>query len=183
MGSALVGPFLSDNGLTLTQIALVEGGLSSVAALGGAALGAWLSFRFGRRQALLVGGIAQTLSLALYVAASFGIGGFPLLVAANVTEHVLGGAATVAVFALMMDASEKRYAGSDYTLMACAIVFAQGASGLTAGVIGDVFGYTALFGSALVLSAVGCAVLIVALDRGWGPTGLHEVISVESRTH
>lgn len=183
MGSALVGPFLSDNGLTLTQIALVEGGLSSVAALGGAALGAWLSFRFGRRQALLVGGIAQTLSLALYVVASFGLGGFPLLVAANVTEHVLGGAATVAVFALMMDASEKRYAGSDYTLMACAIVFAQGASGLAAGVIGDVFGYTALFGSALVLSAVGCAVLIVALDRGWGPTGLHEVISVESRTH
>ncbi|MGB6051919.1 MAG: MFS transporter [Rhodococcus sp. (in: high G+C Gram-positive bacteria)] len=177
MGSALVGPFLSDSGLTLGQIALVEGGVSSVAALGGAALGAWLSFRYGRRNALLVGGVSQTLSLGLYVAASMGIGGFPLLVTANITEHVLGGAATVAVFALMMDASEKRFAGSDYTLIACAVVFAQGAAGLAAGVVGDLFGYTAMFGSALVLSGIGCAALIVALDRGVGPSGLREVIT------
>ena len=177
MGSALVRPFLSDSGLTLGQIALVEGGVSSVAALGGAALGAWLSFRYGRRNALLVGGVSQTLSLGLYVAASMGIGGFPLLVTANITEHVLGGAATVAVFALMMDASEKRFAGSDYTLIACAVVFAQGAAGLAAGVVGDLFGYTAMFGSALVLSGIGCAALIVALDRGVGPSGLREVIA------
>ncbi|MEK8071471.1 MFS transporter [Rhodococcoides navarretei] len=176
MGSALVGPFLSDSGLSLPQIALVEGGLSSVAALGGAALGAWLSFRHGRRRALLVGGVSQTLSLALYVVASLGIGGFPLLVTANITEHVLGGAATVAVFALMMDASEKRFAGSDYTLMACAIVFAQGAAGIAAGVVGDLLGYTAMFGSALVLSGIGCALLLVALDRGWGPEGLRQVV-------
>ncbi|MGV8873566.1 MAG: MFS transporter [Rhodococcus sp. (in: high G+C Gram-positive bacteria)] len=176
MGSALVGPFLSDSGLSLPQIALVEGGLSSVAALGGAALGAWLSFRHGRRRALLIGGVSQTLSLALYVVASLGIGGFPLLVTANITEHVLGGAATVAVFALMMDASEKRFAGSDYTLMACAVVFAQGAAGIAAGVVGDLFGYTAMFGSALVLSGIGCAVLLFALDRGWGPEGLRQVV-------
>ncbi|MCJ0893867.1 MFS transporter [Rhodococcus sp. ARC_M5] len=176
MGSALVGPFLSDSGLSLPQIALVEGGLSSVAALGGAALGAWLSFRHGRRRALLVGGVSQTLSLALYVVASLGIGGFPLLVTANITEHVLGGAATVAVFALMMDASEKRFAGSDYTLMACAIVFAQGAAGIAAGVVGDLLGYTAMFGSALVLSGIGCALLLVAMDRGWGPEGLRQVV-------
>ncbi|MDZ7933146.1 MAG: MFS transporter [Rhodococcus sp. (in: high G+C Gram-positive bacteria)] len=176
MGSALVGPFLSDSGLSLPQIALVEGGLSSVAAVGGAALGAWLAFRHGRRRALLVGGVSQTLSLGLYVVASLGVGGFPLLVTANITEHVLGGAATVAVFALMMDASEKRFAGSDYTLMACAIVFAQGAAGIAAGVVGDLFGYTAMFGSALVLSGIGCALLLVALDRGWGPEGLRQVI-------
>lgn len=177
MGSALVGPFLSDSGLTLGQIALVEGGVSSVAALGGAALGAWMSFHYGRRNALLMGGISQTVSLGLYVVASFGVGGFPLLLTANITEHVLGGAATVAVFALMMDASEKRFAGSDYTLMACAIVFAQGAAGLAAGVVGDLFGYTAMFGSALVLSGIGCAALIVALDRGAGPKELRTVLA------
>lgn len=176
MGSALVGPFLSDSGLSLPQIALVEGGLSSVAALGGAALGAWMTFRHGRRRALLIGGVSQTMSLALYVIASLGIGGFPLLITANITEHVLGGAATVAVFALMMDASEKRFAGSDYTLMACAVVFAQGAAGIAAGVVGDLFGYTAMFGSALVLSGIGCAALLVALDRGWGPEGLRQVV-------
>lgn len=177
MGSALVGPFMSDSGLTLGQIALVDGGLSSVAALVGAALGAWLSYRFGRRHALLVGGVAQTLSLGLYIVASLGIGGFSLVVTASVAEHVLGGAATVAIFALMMDAADKRFAGSDYTLVACAVVFAQGIAGLAAGIVGDMFGFTALFCVALVLSGIGCAVLLIALDRGVGPSGLKEVVA------
>ena len=38
MGSALVGPFMSDIGLSLGQIALIEGALSSAGALAGAAL-------------------------------------------------------------------------------------------------------------------------------------------------
>lgn len=180
MGSALVGPFMSDSGLTLGQIALVDGGLSSVAALVGAGLGAWLSYRFGRRRALLVGGVAQTLSLGLYIVASLGIGGFPLVVTASIAEHVLGGAATVAIFALMMDAADKRFAGSDYTLVACAVVFAQGIAGLAAGLVGDMFGFTALFCVALVLSGIGCAVLLIALDRGIGPSGLKAVIAART---
>lgn len=176
MGSALVGPFMSDSGLSLGQIALVDGGLSSVAALVGAGLGALLSFRYGRRHALLFGGIAQTVSLVLYVIASLGIGGFPLIVTASIAEHVLGGAATVAVFALMMDAAEKRFAGSDYTLVACAVVVAQGAAGVTAGVVGDLFGFTVMFVVATVLSGAGCAVLLLALDRGVGPSGLKAVV-------
>lgn len=181
MGSALVGPFMSDSGLSLGQIAFIDGGLSSVAALGGAGLGAWLSFRYGRRRALLIGGVTQTLSLGFYVLASTGVGGFPLLVIAAIAEHVLGGAATVAVFALMMDAAEKRFAGSDYTLVACAVVVAQGAAGLTAGIVGDLFGFTVMFVVAMVLSGIGCALLLAALDRGVGPIGLKEVVSQRQR--
>lgn len=176
MGSALVGPFMSDRGLSLGQIALVDGALSSVAALGGAALGAGLSFRYGRRKALLVGGVAQSASLVLYVVASVGAGGFALVVAASIAEHVLGGAATVAVFALMMDAAEKRFAGSDYTLVACAVVVAQGAAGLAAAIVGDLFGFTVMFSVATVLSGIGCAVLVMALDRGVGPSGIRETV-------
>ncbi|UPW03742.1 MFS transporter [Rhodococcus pyridinivorans] len=175
MGSAMVGPFMSDSGLTLGQIALVKGVLSSAGALGGAALGGWLCFRRGRRQALLIGGVTQTASLALYVVASLGYGGFGLIVSASLAEHVLGGAATVAVFTLMMDAADRDHAGSDYTLLACAIVVVQGIAGFTAGVVGDVFGYPALFGTSLVLSGIGCAVLLLALDRGIGPSGVHGV--------
>lgn len=175
MGSAMVGPFMSDSGLTLGQIALVKGVLSSVGALAGAAAGGWLCFRRGRRSALLIGGITQTVSLALYVLASVGIGGFGLIVTASMAEHILGGAATVAVFTLMMDASEADHAGSDYTLLACAIVTVQGLAGFTAGAVGDFFGYPALFGSSLVLSGFGCAALILAIDRGKGPDSLHAV--------
>ena len=175
MGSAMVGPFMSDAGLTLGQIALVKGALSSAGALAGAALGGWLCFRFGRRRALLIGGVTQTASLVLYLLASLGIGGFALIVTASLAEHILGGAATVAVFTLMMDASDRDHAGSDYTLLACAVVTVQGIAGFAAGTVGELLGYPALFGSSLVLSGLGCAVLIIATDRGKGPIGVHEV--------
>jgi MFS family permease len=174
MGSALVGPFLSDLGLSLGQIALLEGGVASGSALAGAALGAGYATRFGRRRALLVAGITQTLALGFYVAAALDIGGLALVVTASVSEHVFGGAATVVLFALMMDASERVYAGTDYTLLACAVVFSQGIAGLAAGVVGQAFGYAAMFGTGLLLSGLGCALLLWALKKGIGPVQLSE---------
>lgn len=182
MGSALVGPFMSDIGLSLGQIALVEGALSSAGALAGAALGGWLAFRYGRRQALLFGGVTQTLSLALYLVAASGVGGFWLVVSASLAEHILGGAATVAVFTLMMDACEKGHEGSDYTLFACAVVGVQGAAGFAAGVVGDLFGFPTLFATALVLSGIGVVVMIRALDRGMGPSTIRALARRASRS-
>ncbi|HLS78982.1 MAG TPA: MFS transporter [Nocardia sp.] len=182
MGSAMVGPWMSDSGLSLGQIAMVKGVLSSVGALAGAAVGGWLCFRHGRRQALLIGGVTQTASLALYLVAALGVGGFGLIVSASLAEHILGGAATVAVFALMMDASDPDHAGSDYTLLACAVVTVQGLAGFAAGVTGDLLGYPALFGTSLVLSGIGCAALILAIDRGKGPSGVRAVWPRPSRS-
>ena len=51
--------------------------------------------------------------------------------AGTVAEHLLGGMATVALFTLMMDASDPEHAGTDYTLLACAIVFAMGLANFT----------------------------------------------------
>ncbi|WP_238420145.1 MFS transporter [Gordonia sp. 'Campus'] len=181
MASALVGPFMSDIGLTLGQIALIEGALSSVGALGGAALGGWLAYTYGRRHALLVGGVTQTLSLGLYLVASLGVGGFWLVVTASLAEHILGGAATVAVFTLMMDACQKDHEGSDYTLFACAVVGVQGAAGFAAGVVGDLFGFPAVFATGLVLSGLGCLVMIRALDRGMGPEPIRALRRVGAR--
>ncbi|VFA81295.1 muropeptide transporter [Gordonia paraffinivorans] len=181
MGSALVGPFMSDIGLSLGQIALIEGALSSAGALAGAALGGWLAFRFGRRSALLFGGVTQTLSLAFYLVAALGAGGFWIVVTASLAEHVLGGAATVAVFTLMMDACEKGHEGSDYTLYACAVVGVQGAAGFSAGIIGDLFGFPTLFGTSLILSGIGVVMMIAALDRGMGPAPVRALARTGSR--
>ncbi|TWS26262.1 MFS transporter [Tsukamurella sputi] len=172
MVSSIAGPFLHDTGLALKEIALVSGALSSAGALLGSALGGWWAFRHGRRSALLAGGIAQTVTIALYIVAALGVGGFPMVVAANLTEHVFGGAATVALFTLMMDASERDHAGADYTVLACAVVAAQGAAGLAGGVSGDLLGYATTFAIGMVLSGIGCAVLIRALDAGTGPRSL-----------
>lgn len=175
MGAALVGPFMKDVGLSLAQIAWLKGTLASASALLGAAAGGWLAFTAGRRTALLIGGLSQTLSLVLYALAAMGIGSHGLIASACIAEHVLGGAATVALFTLMMDAADLEYASTDYTLLACATVLAQGAATLTAGAVAQWFGYAPMFMASVLLSAGGCLLLVTALDRGHGPVKLRAV--------
>lgn len=175
MGAAMVGPFMHDAGMSKEQIAWIKGTLGSVTALTGAGLGALYAWRAGRRSALLYCGLAQTASLIPYALAAAGIGGHGMIVAACVAEHVLGSMATVALFTLMMDASDPAHAGTDYTLLACALVLAQGAASILAGVVADAGGYTLLFALGLGVSGLGCLALVRALDRGFGPLRLNAV--------
>ena len=85
--------------------------------------------------------------------------------AGNIAEHLLGGMATVALFTLMMDASDPEHAGTDYTLLACAIVFAMGLANFTGAVIADASGYAPASSTGFVLSGAGCLVLVRSLDR------------------
>lgn len=177
MGSALVGPYLRDAGMSVERIALLKGTVASVTVLLGAAVGAWLVRRAGRRRALVVGGVVQAAAMALLLASTWdhAPGGGVLLVAACVGEAVVGGLATVALFTVMMDACDPAHAGTDYTLLACAVVVAQGLAALLGGAVGDLAGYRALFGCALALAVVGPAAVVRALDRGAGPPRLRPV--------
>ena len=175
MASSLVGPFMHDAGLTKQEIAVVKGTIGSVMGLAGAALGGFLAWRFGRRFALIVCGLLQTLSLLAYLACALDPGNKSLIYAASTAEHLLGGMATVALFTLMMDASDPDHAGTDYTLLACAVVLGGGLAGVAAGFIGDAFGYAGAFGLSFLLSGIGCIALILALDRGRGPQRLSAV--------
>jgi MFS family permease len=175
MVATLVGPFLRDQGVSKELIALMKGTVGSVASLAGAALGGWYAFRAGRRRALLVCGLLQTASLLCYVAAAFGIGGIAMLWAGNVAEHLLGGMATVALFTLMMDASDPGHASTDYTLLACAVVFAMGLANFAGASIADAFGYGPAFVAGVLLSGSGCLALVRAIDVRRGPARLQPV--------
>ena len=175
MVAALVGPFMRDAGLSKEMIALMKGTVGSVASLGGAALGGWYAFRAGRRRALLICGLLQTASLLFYIAAAHGYGGLASFWAGSVAEHLFGGMATVALFTLMMDASDPEHAGTDYTLLACAIVFAMGFANFTGAVIADAVGYASTFVAGFVLSGVGCLVLVRSVDARRGPERLQPV--------
>lgn len=175
MASSLAGPFMHDAQLRKEEIALVKGTIGSLMGLAGAALGGWMAWRLGRRAALIAGGVLQTLSLLLYPACAFEPDHRALLYTASTLEHLFGGMATVALFSLMMDAADPDHAGTDYTLLACAVVFATGLSGVFAGLVGDALGYGAAFGLSFVLSALGCAVLVWTLDAGYGPSRLSAV--------
>jgi MFS family permease len=175
MVASLIGPFMRDAGLSKEMIALMKGTVGSLASLAGAALGGWFAFQAGRRSALLVCGLLQTASLLFYVAAAHGIGGIAMFWAGNVAEHLFGSMATVALFTLMMDASDPEHAGTDYTLLACAIVVAMGLANFTGASIADAVGYAPTFVAGFVLSGVGCLVLVSSLDRRRGPGRLQPV--------
>ncbi len=166
--SALITPFLIDQGLGKETIALMKGTVGSATSLGGAALGGALMLRWGRRQALLFSGLAQSAGFALYIAAALGHGGaeaLPLLWAATVLEGLVGTMATVALFALMMDAASPEHAGTDYSWLSSVVVVVSGLGNLVAGVLGDHLGYAATFGLGAVLSALGCVFLVRWLDH------------------
>jgi predicted MFS family arabinose efflux permease len=175
MVASLVGPLMHDSGLSKETIALIKGTVGSTASLAGAALGGWYAFRAGRRRALLVCGLLQSASLLLYVAAAFAIGGIAMFWAGNVVEHLSGGMATVALFTLMMDASDPEHASTDYTLFACAIVFAMGLANFTSAALADALGYAPTFIAGCVLSFAGCLVLVRSLDAQRGPSRLQPV--------
>jgi MFS family permease len=181
MGSAFVGPYLRDTGLTLSEIALLKGTVASAVVIAGAAVGGWLVWRLGRRTAIAVGGALQVAAMGCFLLAALGVGGLPMVVVACVTEAGFGGVANVVVFTLMMDASDEQHAGTDYSLLACALVGAQGLAAVAGGAVGDLFGWPALFGTAFAVSAAGCLVLLVALERGAGPARLQEQLRARRR--
>jgi PAT family beta-lactamase induction signal transducer AmpG len=165
MVSNLITPFVSDQGASKETIALMKGAVGSGASLLGAALGGALMMRVTRRTAMLWTGLGQSLTFGFYLAAALGWGGMPLLWWATVAEGVVGTMATVALFALMMDASDPAHAGTDFTLLASVVVGVGSLGGIVGGVIGDALGYAWAFGIGAVLSALGCVAMVRWLDR------------------
>lgn len=174
MISKLLGPFVIDQGVPLATIGLMKGIVGSGASLVGALLGGWFVFRVARRSALLYSGLGQSACFVLYVIAAFGAGGIDLLWTATVLEGVIGTMATVALFTLMMDASDPEHAGTDYTLLACVVVLVDSAGNFTAASIADAFDYAVAFSMGLALAVAGCLALVFSLDRKPAPHRIAE---------
>ena len=165
MVSALLGPFLSDQGLSKETIALMKGTVGSATSLLGAVIGGWLAFNAGRRTAVLVSGVAQAASFTLYIAAAMGFGGMNLLWAATVCEGVIGTMATVALFTLMMDASDPDHAGTDYTLLASIVVLMNAAGSFSGAALADAAGYVPAFSVGTACALLGTLAVVFILDR------------------
>ena len=165
MVSSLITPFVSDQGVDKATIAFMKGALGSGTSLVGAVMGGWLLWRVGRRHALWFSGLAQALAFGLYLAVAWRWAHTDLLWVATVAEGLTSSMASVALFALMMDAADPDHAGTDYTLLA-SIVNVVGSLGSMAGAaLGDAWGYGWAMGVGTVLSVVGVGVLVVGLDR------------------
>ncbi len=165
MVGSLVMPFMADLKVPKDTIALIKGVVGSGTSLLGAALGGWFMWRWGRRAALWWTGLVQALSFGLYVGVAAGWGDLGWLWAVTVLEGLAGTMATVALFALMMDACEPEHAGTDFTLLASVNVMVSGLASLMAGVLGDALGYTGTFALGMGLALLGVWVLVSWVDR------------------
>jgi MFS family permease len=171
----LHGPFLIDQGMDKEGIALMKGTVGSATSLFGALLGGWLAYSAGRRTALFVSGIAQAASYTLYIAAALGMGGISLLWVATIFEGVIGTMATVALFTLMMDASDPEHAGTDYTLFASLVVVMNPIGNISGAAIADAVGYARAFTLGSLLAFLGTLLVVWLLDRKPVPARIEQV--------
>ena len=165
MVATLLGPFLIDQGLDKESIAFMKGTIGSGTSLFGAVVGGWLAFSTGRRTAVLVAGVAQAASYTLYIAAALGFGGVSLLWVATVCEGVIGTMATVALFTLMMDASDPEHAGTDYTLFASLVVLMGAIGNFSGAAVADATNYATAFTVGTIVALIGTVAVVWILDR------------------
>lgn len=175
MVATLLGPFLLDQGMDKEGIALMKGTVGSATSLFGAFIGGWLAFSAGRRTAVLTSGLAQAASYTLYIVAALGMGGVTLLWVATILEGVIGTMATVALFTLMMDASDPEHAGTDYTLFASLVVLVGPIGNFSGAAVADAFGYAPAFTTGSILALLGTLIVVRMLDDKAVPARIEEV--------
>lgn len=156
LASRMIGPLLSDQGLSLSDIGLLTGAVGATAGLAGALLGGLFLLRLGHRNALLIFGGLQAAGFIGYLVIAGGAYDAWMLYAVVCMEQFADGLSTVALFTSMMDVCRKQSPGTDYTLQAAFQVTASGFAALTGGLFTQAFGYQAVFatGAALTLCAL-----------------------------
>lgn len=152
LASRMIGPLLTDQGLSLVDVGLLTGVAGSVAGMCGALLGGVFLLRMGHRNALLLFGVLQALGLAGYVWVANGMTGTATLYLVVCAEQFADGLSTVALFTLMMDACRSHTPGTDYSLQASLQVTVAGVAALASGVVAQMLGYSVVFAAGAVLT-------------------------------
>ncbi len=163
--SGMLRPMLVDRAYTMGEIGWMLGGVGFLFGLLGAAAGGLLADRFDRRRALSLAVAVQVAGVTLYIPLALAN---PSLVQASVLiaiEHVAGGVATVVLFACMMDWTRRDHTGTDYTILASAVVISTGIAQVLSGVSAHHLGYAAHFVLAAVLCAAGGIAALLLFGR------------------
>ena len=164
LGSPMIKPMLVDQGWTNTALGELTL-LSSVAGIGGAALGGLLYARLGARRSLLIFGSLQAAGIAsmAFLVNAGGEAGLVYLVALG--EQIADGMSTVALFAVMMQKCRPEHEGADFTLQASAQVLFAGLVGAMSGVLAKSVGYVPLFTMAGTLGLAALTLLRFGIVR------------------
>jgi predicted MFS family arabinose efflux permease len=159
LAAGMVTRWFVKQGLSTAEIAWSRGLVGGLAGIAGAVLGGLVVRRVAFRRALQVTAGLQASAIALYLALAWRhpivIGVVPMdrwvYTAASALEHVLGGAATAALFAHMMASTSPCSRATDFTAQACMLVLVTGLGLLASGFVVKALGLTGLFAVATLL--------------------------------
>jgi len=163
--SAMIKPFLTDQGFGLEEIGWLIGTVGFIGGLLGALVGGAVAGAIGRRRALIGFGLVQVAAVSSYaVLASFDL---PrgLYAAVIGLEHFGVGTATAALFTAMMDWCDVRSSATDYTVQASAVVIATGTASSLSGFVAERLGYSGHFTLATVVAVLALLPVIFAWPR------------------
>jgi MFS family permease len=139
----------------MADIGWMLGGVGFAFGLLGAGAGGLIGDRLRRGQALVASVVVQVLGVALFVPMALvepGVLQASVLIA---VEHFASGVATVVLFACMMDWTRREHTGTDYTVLASAVVISTGVAHALSGVSANHLGYAGHFGLAVALTLAG----------------------------
>lgn len=153
--SAMMKPWLVDNGYKLDEIGALVGLFGSGAGLIGALLGGFVASRFDRLKSLVVLAGAQALATSTYLLPIFTSHATWKVALATAIDNGVSGIATVTLFAAMMDRCRKGHSASDYTFQASVVVISQTTASALSGLSADILGYRHHF---LLIGALGVLV-------------------------
>lgn len=160
------GPFLVDLGLPVDWIGYLSGAAAATAGLVGAAMAALIIRRAGLTTTLVLLGLLRTTCfLGFTLSAAHILPGFMFAMTASAFQTLIRYMELVAIYSFFMRSSSSDQPGTDFTILTCAelVVYLLGSS--VAGFLADRFGYSALFGSATLISLLGIGLAFYQLTR------------------
>ncbi|MDT1061974.1 MFS transporter [Paracoccus sp. CPCC 101403] len=161
------GPFLVDQGFTLTEVGLFSASGSLVVGVIGAIFGGYVVARLGTLPVLMIALAGQALVLAycLGVAAGLALPLRPLAVLTQIVSSAWLAFGFVALYARFMQWSDPGQAGVDFTIFQCTDAGIGMVLGFLGGQLAGHFGYSTLFGTALACSALCAFGILISWRR------------------
>ncbi len=149
VGDAMMGsmiyPFWVDKGFSRAEIGLISGTLGTMASIGGALLGGWVTDLMGLGRALWSLGATQALSNLGYAYAALPNSPRLSVYGASLIESFTGGLGTAAFLAFLMRLCRRDLSASQYALLATLFSLSRSVAGALGGWGVAHFGYAAFF--------------------------------------
>ncbi|VFR42597.1 AmpG permease [plant metagenome] len=174
-GLAMLGPFLVDQGFSLSMIGVLNGAGSVVLGLSGAVSGGACVRYLGPAKVLAISLLAQAVLLACLAAIALGMDA-PLQVIVSVALMASSGVMSfgfVALYSQFMRLADPRQAGVDFTILQCTDGIVTMVGGVAVGWLAERLGYGAIFGAA---SGVALASILI-IFRLFGRIGMREPLT------